>query len=160
MARLYELTEEYRTLQDAAEDGEDVAALLEALGGELSAKVDGCMAVVKGLEADAKAADEERKRMVGRRDSFKAEAARLREYVHDCMRAGEVKKLKTSRFTVSRTAGKEKVVFTDADAVPDVFRPELERPPPSKTLVMANYKVTGEVPEGCDIVREEGLTVR
>ncbi len=136
-ARLYDLADAWRALLLAGVDeqidpdtGEvttgDWDAALERLEGDIDAKIDGCCKVLQELDGSAATLKAEGQRLAKRRKSVELNIARLREYVRQCLVAGELPRVKTPFFTASQTKAKKSV---------EVLHPE-KLPPEMRTLVV------------------------
>lgn len=159
MAKLYELAAEYATLLSSSRDhideetGEvesEFDAALKAIDGAIEQKVEGCAKVLKHLDADMEALRAEEVRLAKRRKTVEANKEKLRGYVRENMALAQRNNIKTLLFTIYLSAAKEKVVIDDEDAVPDAYRGEAKRPPPSKTAIMQAHD-RGEVVPGAHV---------
>lgn len=121
--KLYELTGQFQealTLAEQSTGEDDQNAWLDTLIGieeELQTKLDGCAAVCKSLEAEAKALKTEEERIRFRRQSFENQVERLKAYMFEGMKAAGLSKSKGKLFTVAIQANPERVVL-------DVEKPE------------------------------------
>ena len=160
--KLYELAPQYSALKmmlGDAETEEDAAAALAAFEeaeGKLLDKVDGLLAVLAELEALGKAAKEEAARLRDRGAVAEKAAGRLRAYLARNMAASEIKVIDCPRGRVTLRAGKERVVITDADALPTQFREMRVEIVPKKKDILDHYHATGEIVSGVDVVTGEG----
>ena len=159
MAKLYELVGEYATLLSSSRDyideetGEvdaEFDAALNAIGGAIDDKVEGCAKVIRHLDADMEALRAEEVRIAKRRKSIEGNKERLRKYVRENMQFAQRDKIKTLLFTISLSAAKERVIIDSEDAVPDSYRAEAKRPPPDKASIMAAH-VRGETVPGAHV---------
>ena len=159
MAKLYELVGEYAKLLNNSRDyvdeetGEvdaEFDAALNAIGGAIDDKVEGCAKVIRHLDADMEALRAEEVRIAKRRKSIEGNKERLRKYVRESMQFAQRDKIKTPLFTVYLSAAKERVIIDNEDAVPDDYRAEAKRPPPDKTAIMAAHG-RGEAVPGAHI---------
>jgi len=162
MAKLYELTGAYAALLrhssdyidedtgEVAEEFGDFAAALSRIEDAIDDKVEGCAKVIRHLDADMEALRSEEVRLAKRRKSVESNKERLRKYIRENMQIAQKDKIKTALFTVFLAAAKERVVIDDEDAVPDAYRGEVKRPPPSKTAIMDAVK-RGEVVAGAHV---------
>ena len=165
MATLYELTSEYTRLLDALECAEDdveaesIWEQIDLLDGDIQQKADAYARMMRVKQAEA--------------EGFKAEKQRLAE----CQQRAEktVDRLKTRMLEmmqvlnlteVSTGIGKWRVQLNpwscnvwDADGVPmDYHVPQPDKI--DKAAILKNFKVTGEIPPGVDIIREPGVRFR
>ena len=79
------------------------------------------------------------------------------EYHRRCLEwwfeGDERKTAKLINGTVKSIRGRERVEIIDADAVPEEFLCETISTRPDKKLILDTIKSTGEIPDGCDLVR-------
>lgn len=159
---LYEIAQEMASLIDP-ETGEirDFEAF-EALQMAREEKIDNTVYWIKDLEAEAKALDEEAKKLTARKDAAKKKAERLKEYLQEYL-AGE--KRKTARYVISyrRT---ESVELTDEHAVATWLLARghddaLTYPEPkiSKTAVKELLKA-GEEVKGAELVERQAMQIK
>ncbi len=101
---LYEISANYRALLEAIEIGdipEDaVADTLEAVEGELDAKIENVACYIKNLAAEADALKTEADKLTERRKAKQAHVDRLRRYLHDALTAAGERKVETPRAVV------------------------------------------------------------
>jgi len=163
-APLYSLTGRYQQLLELAEQSADgrFDEALAALDDALEAKAVGVCKVLAQLDADAAAADSEAKRLAGRSKAYANSAERLRRHLKDCMSAAKLRSIKSPQFSITLSAGQDKVLITDVSKVPPELMRQPKTPPaePDKVAILKWHAATGEVPPGCDIVPTHTLTVR
>lgn len=163
MTKLYELTDEYAALLQAAEEGEDVDAALALIGGAIEAKAEGIVRVIASLESTAEACGKESRKLASRGSAAAKQVERLREYVRSCMQSAGVTKVKGPTFSVSLSPGQGKVEITDLAAL-KAAAPELVRvetvDTPDKRAILARYKADGECLPGTRVIPTTTLTVR
>lgn len=154
MANLYELMNEYESLQLALEDPEaDREAILNALDeakGDLRTKVDNVCRVIANVKGNAVKFKAEEQRLGARRKTMENDEQRLKNWLRDTMRVLDVQKIKTDLHSVTVSDGQDTVVVTNEAIVPDAFirvKREVDR-----QAVMKAYKDDGEIAPGCDIV--------
>lgn len=141
MTKLYELSGALADVLNELHDNEgelvgDLEARLDAAEAAFADKIDACLSVRSGLDADAKALREEEKRLAARRKSLEAAGERLREYVAACMRVAGQKKIKTSRYTATLAIGKPRVVIEAGADVPDEYV-RIKREPDKASIATA-----------------------
>jgi hypothetical protein len=169
MAKLYELTGAYAKLLESSSDyideetGEvqsEFSAALDSIGGAIDDKVEGCVKVIRHLDADMEMLRAEEVRLAKRRKSIEGSKDRLRKYVRENMQLAQRDKIKTALFTIFLSAAKQKVVIDDEDAVPNEYRAEAKRPPPDKAALLAAL-VSGKVVAGAHAeLGEQTLTIK
>lgn len=126
--RLYELTEQYETLQemmyDPDMDEQTMRDTMEALWGEIEDKADGYAKIILGMKYDIEALQAEERRLQARRQSLDARQKWLKENLMTNMEAIGKTKIKTALFTVSiqKNGGKEPLVIDgNIDDIPGKF---------------------------------------
>lgn len=156
--RLWDLTAQYRMIADAAHDGEDVDALLVALEGEITVKVEGIGGVLSELDASEDALKTEATRLAARAKSIANRRQRLREYLRDQMDSIGVRKIQTPRWTFTVVDDPGRVEIENAEIVPDEYtRTKREV---DKDAVKAAFKEHGEVVPGTRVVLGRSLRVK
>ena len=161
--KLYELPPAFAEVELAAADGELDAASMErlaALEGELSARVDGCCRVVRGLEARAGAFVAEAERLRSRAAVAVANARRLKEYVRQNLEAMGVPRVETALFTVRLQQNPAAVNLApglEPEALPEEFR--RTRCEPDRAALLLAHKQGRPLPNGVTITRTTGLRI-
>lgn len=136
---LYELTGDILSLQDmlASSEGDDeeltqaLRDTLEANQGEYEAKLEQYCKVIKNLEADAEACNNEAKRLTDKSKHLKASVTRLKAVMYDSMKTTKTTKIKGAIFTVSiqKNGGKLPVIVdVPTDQLPDDLVKVVESP--------------------------------
>lgn len=127
MATLYQLTAEYMTLLEMAEDPEvDLQALtdtMEAIGGELEDKADGYAKVIRQMEYDEAAIDAEIKRLMSRKKTIFSNIERLKDNLQMAMTATGKTKFKTALHSFNIQKNPPSVVMDElyVENIPEVF---------------------------------------
>lgn len=125
MSTLYELTNDYLTLLDMAEDPDidpqAFADTLEALGGELEMKADGYARVMKELEGRAAVMRYESKRLENGYKTIERNIDRMKHALQDSMVATDKRKFKTDLFSFSIRKNPASVVIDHATCIPPEF---------------------------------------
>lgn len=125
MSTLYELTNDYLTLLDMAEDPDidpqAFADTLEALGGELEMKADGYARVMKELEGRAAAMRFESKRLENGYKTIERNIDRMKHALQDSMVATDKRKFKTDLFSFSIRKNPASVVIDRETSIPPEF---------------------------------------
>ena len=99
MSTLFNLTDNYKQVYDLiAEQGDEQALndTLESINDALEDKADGYVSVIKSLESDNKAIDDEIKRLQQRKTTNKNGIDRLKESLKESMEATGKTKFKTA----------------------------------------------------------------
>lgn len=125
MSTLYELTNDYLTLLDMAEDPDidpqAFADTLEALGGELEMKADGYARVMKELEGRAATMRFESKRLENGYKTIERNIDRMKHALQDSMIATDKRKFKTDLFSFSIRKNPASVVIDRETSIPPEF---------------------------------------
>ena len=128
MAALYEISNGMKMLLDALEEGEltleDIADTVESLELEMADKVEQCCFVLRNMEAEMKACEEEEKRFKERKQTLSNKIERFKGYILTSMQAAEMTKIDAGKFKVSRrnAGGKAPVkVLCDPRELPEEF---------------------------------------
>ena len=125
MSTLYELTNDYLTLLDMAEDPDidpqAFADTLEALGGELEMKADGYARVMKELEGRAATMRFESKRLENGYKTIDRNIDRMKHALQDSMVATDKRKFKTDLFSFSIRKNPASVVIDHETSIPPEF---------------------------------------
>lgn len=162
MSRLYDLAPEYARLVDAADDGDDVGAELERIGGELSAKVGALCHVIAELEADADKIGAEVARLAARQKARETRAAKLRDYLRENMRAAGIHQIRTATHTISLSPSTPRVEVDDVSAIPAEYmrQPPTPAAAPDKKAIADAYKRLGECVPGTHVVETVALKIK
>lgn len=130
MSTLYELTAEYQTLLEMAEDPETdeqaLADTMEAIGGEIEDKADGYAKIILSIDAEYQAIKSEIVRLEARSHFLEKNAKRLKENLQAAMIATGKRKFKTLLFSFGIQKNPASVVI-DGDEVPEKYL--IEQPP-------------------------------
>ena len=148
---LYELTQTYQRLAELAEVAEQEgseeaqAALAEAfdlLDGEATDKLDNCAGLIQHWQQMINNMDDEMKRLRARIQAYEGKAKRLSDMMLTLMDAADLKKAEGARFTVSKRQGRERVIITGADKIPEdcMLPPKPQAPTPDKKTILAKWK--------------------
>lgn len=125
MATLYQLTDDYLTLLEMAEDPDmdeqAFADTLEALGGELEMKADGYARVMKELEGRAATMRFESKRLENGYKTIERNIDRMKHALQDSMVATDKRKFKTDLFSFSIRKNPASVVIDRETSIPPEF---------------------------------------
>ena len=84
MSTMYELTQDYKTVQDMLYTGADeqtVMDTLESIAGEIEEKADGYGKIIRNIETDIAGLKDEEKRLISRRRSLSFAARRADAWV-------------------------------------------------------------------------------
>ena len=125
MSTLYDLTAEYMTLLEMAEDPdveEDVLRdTMEGIEGEIEIKADGYARVMKQLEATSANLEYEEKRLMNRRKTIDRNIKRMKQALQDAMVATGKPKFKTDLFSFMIRKNPASVVIDRETCIPPEF---------------------------------------
>lgn len=165
MTKLYELTEAYVDLLSQIEDCTNpdeeaaIAARIDAISDDIARKGEAFARLIRNLECDSTGFAAEIKRLTQRKKVADNMIERLKGNILFSMGIAGATELHT-------TIGKWKVqknpasaVILDEKSVPEEFT--VPQPPKiMKSMILAHWRETGEIPDGCDIVQTEGVRFR
>jgi len=159
---LYELTGQFLSLMEMAEDGDvspDVMAdTIESLEMEIEEKADGYAKIIKALEAEAKGLKGEIGRLKEKEEVVNAKVDRLKRSLESAMLATGKKKFKTLLFSFSIQKNNPSVYLMDEKKVPKKYR----IPVPDKVdkkAILAYLEERGDT-EWAFIKQSESLRIR
>lgn len=161
---LYELTGEYialmRMLEDASADDEsEIVAAIEAATGDIEDKADAYARIVKNLQGDIDALEQEEKRLKARRTVLENRVDRLKMAIQNTMELTGLRKLKTSIGSWSVQKNPPSATVIDLEKVPARFL--IEQPPKvDRRAILEEFKQTGELFDGVTITQGESVRFR
>ena len=127
MSTLYELTDDYLTLLEMAEDPDiDEQALkdtMEGIEGALEIKAEGYAKIIRMLEGDAAACDAESKRLRTKKQTLENNMQRMKAALQYAMQATGKTKCKTELFSFGIQKNPAAVVIDEGyiENIPDRF---------------------------------------
>lgn len=162
---LYELSNDYMTLLEMAEDPDiDEQAFLdtlEGIEGELEDKADNYAKVIRSLEADAAACDAEAKRLRAKKQTIENNVKRMKSALQYAMQTTGKVKFKTPLFSFGIRKNPASVII---DAVnvrdfPDEYIIESE-PILDKKALKDALKAGEDLTGLCHLEQSESLSIR
>ena len=165
MTKLYELTEAYVDLLSRIEDcttpdeEAEIAAQIDSLSDDIARKGEAFARLCRNLQSDANGYEAEIKPLQQRKKVAENAIERLKGNILFSMGLAGATELHTTIGKWRVQKNPPSVVISDEAKVPEEFT----LPQPAKVvkaLIMAHWKETGEIPEGCDIVQTEGVRFR
>ena len=165
MPSLYQLTDQYRQIEEAAYNDElsydDFSAALDAVEDDIEHKVDGYCRIIAHLKTDVQALKDEEARIKSRRQSLDESVKRLKTALSVAMDAQGKSKIKTSLYTVYH-ANRTGLEITDLDAVPPEYIKLHKRTEDdvNKKAITALLMETGEVMPWARLVTVRSLNIR
>ena len=165
MTKLYELTEAYVELLSQIEDceseseEEQIIILLNQISDDIARKADAIARMVRILTAETEGYDVEIKRLQKHKKTTDNMIQRLKDHIMFSMGVAGATELHTTIGKWRIQKNPPKAVIVDESKVPEEFY--VEQPPKlMPSLILQNWRETGEIPEGCDIVQTEGVRFR
>lgn len=161
MAKLYELSQNYKNLEELL-DNPDIAEevikeALSELDEEWETKAENLAKLIKSLDVDVKGLKEEEQRLVARRKSLENRIAGLKTYIEDNMKAVGKDKIKGKVFTLAIQNNPPSVEIVYDFMIPEkyfVVKKEI-----AKKEILNDFKQGIEVP-GAQINQTASLRIR
>ncbi|MBU5252055.1 siphovirus Gp157 family protein [Lysinibacillus capsici] len=158
MATLYELTDQYKMLQNFIEENnaEGLELALSQIIGDIGEKLEGYAMVLKNIESDIAGIKSEEKRLADRRKAMESNLARIKENMADALLTVEGNRVKTEKFTFSFRKSTSVQIENDAAIPPQFIKVE-------KTISrseLAKALKAGEQIEGAQLVENQSLSIR
>lgn len=120
--KLYEISAQYQEIQSLAEDPEIPPEALEyalvEVRGDLQAKATNIVAVILGMEIDARAIKDAEERMAARRKALESRAKWLREYVLTHLIRAGISEIKSPEILLRVRDSQPSVVIDDESSLP------------------------------------------
>jgi hypothetical protein len=165
MTKLYELTEAYVELLSQIEDceteaeEEQIIIMLNQISDDIARKADAIARMVRNLTAESDGYEAEIKRMQKRKRTTDNMIQRLKDHIMFSMGIAGANELHTTIGKWRLQKNPPKAVVLDESKIPEEYF--VEQPPKLMTsLILQNWRDTGEIPDGCDIVQTEGVRFR
>lgn len=161
MSTLFNLTDDYKQVYDLiAEQGDEqtLTDTLASINDALEDKADGYVAVIKTLEGDNKAIDDEIKRLQQRKTTNKNGIDRLKKSLKEAMETTGKTKFKTAlnSYTIANNPPSKDVV--DEKLIPKDYWVS-QAPKINSKLLLDDLKAGKEIP-GVELKRTQSLRVR
>ena len=153
---LYNITNKFVELMDKVQEGtiteEEYNQLGEELAIQLQQKGSNIIGYTKNIELTIEAMKEEEDRISSNRKALENKLTRFKQYVKECMENNGITKIETGLGTLSIAKSPASVEIINEDAIPSEFKQEVVTVKVDKTKIKNNFKETGEIPEGVNIV--------
>ena len=150
---LYEITSGFPALMEneeiSEEDKKKIEDELEVL---LQQKSQNIIGYTKNIELTINAMKEEEKRIADNRKALENKMAKFKEYVKECMENNGFSKIETELGTLSIAKSPVSVEIVNEDEIPNEFKQEVVTVKVDKTKIKNNFKETGEIPAGVNII--------
>ncbi|MEB6277528.1 siphovirus Gp157 family protein [Staphylococcus gallinarum] len=161
MSTLFDLTDNYKQVYELISEQGDEQALndtLASINDALEDKADGYVSVIKSLESDNKAIDEEIKRLQQRKTTNKNGIDRLKESLKEAMESTGKTKFKTALNSYNIQNNSPSLNVIDEKHIPKDFWLS-QAPKIDKKALLKHLKEENEVP-GVEIKQTQSLRVR
>ena len=158
--KLYELNQQYKQLQEMADDLDPMTLkdTLESIKESIEDKAENTAKLIRSWEAEANAIKEEEKRLANRRKALENRVSNTKAYLFEQMKNAGLEKVKRPTLTVSIANNPPSVEVIDPDKIPSLFMIE-QKPVIDKKAILVALKNGAEI-EGCTITQGEGLRIR
>ncbi len=124
MTQLYKLTDQFKQLNEMADDPEmadSVKDTLEGLEMEITDKAVSIVHLMTNRNTDVEALDAEIKRLMARKKQIVSFQDGLKEYLRLNMEALEMTKITCPLFTITLAKGRDVAIIDDVDSLSDEF---------------------------------------
>lgn len=150
---LYEITNAFPALMESEEITEEDKNKIEAeLTMLLQQKSQNIIGYTKNIELTINAMKEEEDRISSNRKALENKLTRFKQYVKECMEQNGIAKITTELGTLSIAKSPASVEIVNEEEVPKEFKQEIVTVKIDKTKIKNNFKETGEIPAGVNIV--------
>lgn len=150
---LYEITSGFPALMENEEiSEEDKKKIEDELVVLLQQKSQNIIGYTKNIELTINAMKEEEKRIADNRKGLENKMSKFKDYVKECMEKNGITKIETGLGTLSIAKSPASVEIVNEDEIPSEFKQEVVTVKIDKTKIKNNFKETGEIPAGVNIV--------
>ena len=161
--RLYQLADEYKFLQDnlinedTGEINEATMNRLTELNKPLQDKCINTVRVLKGLEAEYKAIEEERKAMQARENALKSQVAWIKGYLLTNMEKSNINEISCPQFVIKLKNNPESTMLDfDFNGEDKYWRIKKE---PALDIIKADLKAGIDIP-GARLIQKHSLSIK
>lgn len=150
---LYEITNAFPALMENEEiTEEDKNKIKEELTILLQQKSQNVIGYVRNNELTIEAMKEEENRIASDRKVLENKLTKFKQYIKECMENNGITKITTSLGTLSIAKSPASVEIINEEAIPSEFKQEVVTVKIDKTKIKNNFKETGEIPDGVNII--------
>jgi predicted nuclease with TOPRIM domain len=159
VTKLYELTQNYVSLMEMAEEMDAITLqdTLESIEEEIHDKAENIAKLVKNINADVDALKSEEKRLADRRKSLENKVTHLKEYLQNQLEVAGLDKVKRPTLTVSIQNNPPSVKVIDEKLLSDYMIPV--EPRLDKKAILTALKEGMEV-SGAELVQGRSVRIR
>ena len=160
---LFNITERYINILELCENPEVTPEMLEealkSMDGELNDKLENICAFIKSLDGDVAVIDNEIARLQARKKTINNKISSLKDYMENCLRMLELRKVKTSLNTISIQKNPPSIEILDETLIPEEFKSVETVTKIDKKALLKAIK-DGEEISGANLKTSEGLRIR
>ena len=150
---LYEITSGFPALMENEEiSEEDKKKIEDELVVLLQQKSQNIIGYTKNIELTINAMKEEENRIANNRKALENKLSKFKDYVKKCMENDGITKIDTGLGTLSIAKSPASVEIINEEAIPEEFKQEIVTVKVDKTKIKNNFKETGEIPAGVNII--------
>ncbi len=150
---LYEITSGFPALMENEEiSEEDKKKIEDELVVLLQQKSQNIIGYTKNIELTINAMKEEENRIANNRKALENKLSKFKDYVKKCMENNGITKIDTGLGTLSIAKSPASVEIINEEAIPEEFKQEIVTVKVDKTKIKNNFKETGEIPAGVNII--------
>lgn len=150
---LYEITNAFPMLMENEEiTEEDKAKIKEELTLLLQQKSQNIIGYTKNIELTIEAMKSEEKRISEQRKALENRTAKFKQYVKECMENSGITKIETGLGTLTIAKNPISVEIVNEDDIPNDYKLEVVTTKIDKKAIADNFKATGEIPSGVNIL--------
>lgn len=150
---LYEITNAFPVLMENEEMSiEDKIKVEEELTVLLQQKSQNIIGYARNTELMINAIKEEEKRLTDKRKMLENRLARFKEYVKECMTRNGITKIDTELGSLTIAKNPTSVEIVNEDEIPNEYKTEVVTVKIDKIKIKNNFKETGEIPNGVNIL--------
>jgi predicted nuclease with TOPRIM domain len=159
--KLYELTNNYLTIQDLIEQADDKETLLDtlqAIEDTVEGKIENIIKMMRGFEAEAEAIKTEETRLAEKRRKLENKASSLKEYMEWNLQNLGLKEVKAGMFKARFQKNPPTVEIADEEALPDVFK--IPQPNKVDRKGLIGFLKEGNELSGVRLIQKESLRIK
>lgn len=150
---LYEITNAFPLILENEEmSEEDKKKVEEELTVLLQQKSQNVIGFVKNIEAVIEAKKNEEKRLAESRKTDERKLERFKQYVKECMERNDITKIDTGLGSLTIAKNPTSIEIINEDEIPSEYKTEVVTVKIDKTKIKNNFKETGEIPNGVNIL--------
>lgn len=150
---LYQITSAFSMLMEQEEmSEEDKKKVQEELTVLLQQKSQNIIGYARNAELTINAMKEEEKRIAENRKALENKLVKFKEYVKECMERNDITKIDTELGSLTIAKNPASVEILNEDEIPSEYKTEVVTVKIDKTKIKSNFKETGEIPNGVNIL--------